>query len=362
MGEVRVDEIQQSVEVWRPPTDRPADFDPAVQLRLTAYAKQRPGAIGSVVLYMLVALLWFLITDGISVMGIVLLLLAGWAVNGLVVNHMKYGRWAPSQQLLVRDVPAQRAPARVVSWNGEVAVLRSGEMHLQVRNVNWAVRQIIARTGEISLVGPDGNGTAAVFVDSLPAPVPAQVVAGTAPVEPEPLAVTSMIAAADELPLWFGRHFARLQWIVVAVTVIIAAAFFIDVNRPSADPTATVVFDICVAALLLKGLYRLVDLLRLPALLKTGRWQGYPVSVRAWRHGPRLAGDLGLVLTLPSGEQLPVTVRSATDALVANINATGTLWVVGEPQAGKLTAVGVPGYPIAASARFVETRRLHDNL
>jgi hypothetical protein len=57
-------------------------------------------------------------------------------------------------------------------------------------------------------------------------------------------------------------------------------------------------------------------------------------------------------VSLPDGRSQKVVVRRATAALRANVYVTGTLWVVGLPAAGKLSAVGVPGHPIVAAARF----------
>ncbi|GAB3883671.1 hypothetical protein GCM10029964_043430 [Kibdelosporangium lantanae] len=45
--------------------------------------------------------------------------------------------------------------------------------------------------------------------------------------------------------------------------------------------------------------------------------------------------------------------------LVADIQATGQLWVKGEARRGNRVVVGVAGYPIAAPVRFVRRRDVH---
>jgi hypothetical protein len=58
----------------------------------------------------------------------------------------------------------------------------------------------------------------------------------------------------------------------------------------------------------------------------------------------------GLTLVLADGQRL--SIKLASPELVANIKATGTLWMVGMPERRMGAAVGVPGYPIVTAARF----------
>jgi hypothetical protein len=360
---VLVDDIQQSaqaVAVWRPPTDRPAAQDTAVALMLKFHTGRRRALISMMSVFLVLGVLMILVEGRVEVLSGLLLLLAGWMLTTAVVVRVKLGRrLMPAVTALLENTVLGRVPARVVTWKGSTTLLAvgSGAQHLKVHMVSWGLRQIMARSGEVWLAGPDATGAAVVFADGMPLPLPAQTAPGSGEPRTEPAAQVSMVAAQDAMPAWYARRLVRYLWFPVGLVVAVIAALLIELGRPGQYSLVVWVGVCCLAALLLKTLVRSADTFRLSALLRVGSWAGYPVRIRIWRGNPRLAGELSLVMTLPDGRELPVTIRSASNDLVANISATGVLWVAGTPEAGKLAAVGVPGHPVAAPARFVTSPR-----
>jgi hypothetical protein len=343
-----VDNVAQSVPVWQPPADCPADRDSTVELRLKALDRVRIYLPLSIVICW--ALAGMLIgLDGIDFLSGVLLLLGATSLIRLAGFQVRWGKRLAAAKALLANVVTTRVSAEVISKK----VLAVDSVHLRV-NMTWADRQIVAREGEVWLAGPDAEGTAVVFVGGVPVPLPAQVVEAGERTAPEPLMNTQ-----SALPMWFAKRHAELQRFSSAASLVVLAAvlYQFSLSYPDLWPVLAAIYLV----LTLGSVSRISDILRVPYLLNAGAWQAYPVTIQAWKGKPRLFGDLGLLLSRPDGSAVPVTVRSASAELVANIEATGQLWVIGLPEEGKLTAVGVPGYPVAAAARYVANRRVHSN-
>ncbi|MFI9381005.1 hypothetical protein [Kutzneria sp. NPDC052558] len=342
-----MEDTQLSVAVWRPAEQWQAD-DKAVELRMQGYARRsRTMAIGIVVPLVLAAAMFGLHSIGLMVL---FLLNAAWGLISGVRHQMRVGRWLPAARSLLSGNPSHRVAARVVAHKGNRTVLAVGPMHLRVEPVLWGTRQVIARTGEITMVGPDAEGHAVVFVDGQPMPLPAKVVEAPEPMEAEPIARVSANAAEDAVTQWFATRFARLMWAPAGILVLMLAALAFDAQQSRFSSIWIVFVGLLICAIVLT--LRMTDQTRLPKLLKTGQWQAHPVTVEEWKGNVRVpAGDLTVKLGVPGGEYRLV-VKQASAELVANVSATGTLWMVGQPTARKPAAVGVPGYPIVAIARF----------
>jgi hypothetical protein len=56
--------------------------------------------------------------------------------------------------------------------------------------------------------------------------------------------------------------------------------------------------------------------------------------------------------TLPDGSQVLLRLIKVDVNLVANVAATGRLWVLGPPKVGEKIKIGLPGYPFFGSARL----------
>jgi hypothetical protein len=222
-------------------------------------------------------------------------------------------------------------------------------MHLQVLPATWGVQQVIARTGEITVVGPDPEGHAVVFVDGLPAPLPAKVVEAPEPTEAEPIAPVSVNGAEDRLPNWLATRNARLNQLPVVLALVVLVGIVLEAQNPQAQMIYTITFAAMILIAAIPVALMPSDQLRLRTLLAAGQWQAHPVTVVESKADARRP-VAGLTLVLADGQRL--SIKLAFPELVANISATGTLWMVGMPGRRKGAAVGVPGYPIISAARF----------
>ncbi|QUQ69872.1 hypothetical protein [Kutzneria sp. CA-103260] len=343
-----MDDTLLSAAVWRATDQWQVEDDP-VELRMRVHGKLSGYLLGSATGLVLFAVLWCAVLGGIAapvalgLVAVAAVALAGWL--RVIVGRAK---------AVLADGVSRRVAAVVVAHRGMSAVVAAEGRYLRVRPITWPRWQVIARTGEITVVGPDAKGNAVVFVDSQPTPLPAKVVAAPEQVGAEPIARVSWQGAEDDVPMAYARQQARRLWLQVAAVLVVVAGFAIDAVRDeSAFPTngsfaallalSMVFFPVSVSAQL-----------RLPRLLAAGQWKQYQAVVLGWRSEGERQGtaDLSVQLSRTDGELRRMVVKAAPVEVVAHVNATGTLWVI-EPAGGRFTAVGVPGYPVAAPAKFV---------
>jgi hypothetical protein len=341
----RVDSVQTGA-VWRPPQDRSVDQDFAVGLRLDSYRRMRQSMVRGAVIWGLLVL-FNLVVDGTMVGFAVVAGMACLAMIGrYVFFRHRYGRF----YAVIRSVTASGVPVltKAKFVTKDVLSVDSGRLHVRLWYVNWGIRQVIARTGEVWLAGQEGD-TAVLFADGMPVPLAAAVVRRPRPSEVD--------AVGADVTLWWAKRFGQIQWIPVGLFAVLFTGLLVDIAQHTARWW--------IPGLLFAGLLGLLvfwgrEIIWLAKLFDGGgEWQAYPVEIHMWQANPLLHGDLGLHLTLPDGTGLPVSVRWASTDLIANIRQTGRLWVLGRPKAGFRVVVGVPGYPIVASARFVRKAKLH---
>ncbi|QUQ69871.1 hypothetical protein [Kutzneria sp. CA-103260] len=344
-----MEDTRLSFAVWRPAEQWQTE-DPAVELRMQVYARRGRTVVVGFVVSLALAVVASAFLRHLTALSALFLLSAVLTAIGGIRHQLRLGGWLKAAKDLLTGNPSHRVAARVVAHKGNSTVLAVGQTHLRVRPVSWGIRQVIARTGEITMVGPDTEGHAVVFVDGQPTPLPAKVVEAPEPTEAEPIARVSANGAEDEVPRWYATRHARIQWIPFGYALIVLAALAYDAQQ--ARYTSLWIYVVVLVACLVGGLFRVADQVRLPKLLAAGQWRAHPVTVEAWKGDARRPfADLTLKLGVPGGEQRLV-VKHASAELVANISATGTLWMVGTPRDNKSAAVGVPGHPILAPARF----------
>jgi hypothetical protein len=321
--------------------------DTSVELRMKNYLRQHrilAWSIGVPVLVLLVE--WWLGSVHVAAMALVAVVAMTIAVawyRAVVIS------WMPAAKALLAGSPRRRVAACVVTHRPTYTVIGAGDTYLRVRFVNRGLRQVVAHSGEITLVGPDANGNAVVFVDGWPAPLPAKIAAATAQTAPEPI--------VDE-PNRFLTQQARNLWLVFAGLLLLAAGFGYDAQQTvvivgRAEINGTAYFNWFFAVMSVAMAFVPLGLaLRqhwLSRLLAAGQWQRYPAALVSWKAESQ---RLKLHTSLPDDRSLKVVVWRASPELMANVYVTATLWVVGTPAPGKLCAVGVPGLPIVAAARF----------
>jgi hypothetical protein len=336
----------QTTAVWRPPMDRAVDQDFAVGMRLDAYPRMRRTMVRGVVIWGFL-LVFNLLVDSTMIGFSVVVGLACLAMIGrYVFFRRRYGRfYAAVRKVTASGVPVLTKAEFVAK---EVLSVDSGRLYVRLWYTSWGVRQVIARTGEVWLAGQDGD-TVVLFADGIPVPLVATVVKKPRPSEVEPV--------DGDVTLWWAKRFSQVQWVTVGLFAAGFTGLLVDIAQHTARWW--------IPGLLFAGVVGLVvfwsrEIILLPKRFEGGgEWRSYPVEIHMWQASPLLHGDLGLHLTLPDGTGLPVAVRWASTDLLANIQQTGRLWVLGIPNAGFRVVVGVPGFPIVAAARFVRKAKLH---
>ena len=343
-----MENTQLSVAVWRPAEQWQAE-DKAVAQSLQLYALRGRNAITGLVMSLVFAVLavgflpYMYTLGGLFALNAVRLVVSG------IRYRIRLGRWLPAAKSLLNGAPGHRYAARIVARGGDHAVLAVGPMYLRLLSVNWGLRQVVARTGEVTVVGPDAEGYAVVFVDGMPLPLAAKVAEAPEPTETEPIARVSANGSEDEVPNWLAGRVARFHWTIVGGLVILLTGIALEAQAYGGGLIIGITEMAMLAVLAILYLIMPSDQSRLRSLLAAGQWQAHPVTVQASNSDARRP-ITALTLVLGNGRRL--SIKAAGPELVANISATGTLWMVGVPGNRKGAAVGVPGYPILAAARF----------
>jgi hypothetical protein len=232
----------------------------------------------------------------------------------------------------------------VLIGRGTVLALPDGS-RVRVWLQTPALRDVIARTGQVWLAGPDERGWFAARVPGAHVPWPARLVPGSSS-EGRPLAATDTDLAADHL-----RQTGRLQ--AISLTAWAGLAVVAGVAVPLGSPVPEV--DLLLAAFgaamaVYRGVY-LVQYRRLAAL-RRGPWQRLEATV-AWGKPKRnLVADATGTVRLASGERFSLVMKNASLSVLAAVQEGGAVWVAGDPVSGKDHVLGFPGYPPLAKARL----------
>jgi len=360
-------------DVVRPPrTDEPAiDDDTTAKLfaHMATRAREVPWGLLTIVLgAAATGWVWSALPLVGGLVGVLTCFL-GWQVA--VGPALAVARWPGPARRLLED-KAWRAVAVTSARDG---VLELGDgTRVRVWGMPAAVRDVVARTGRVWLVGPDTPGWLALRVDGLHTPWPARVTtrgpadaggvrlpaAGPTGVVDglwsDPTTTDRRLAPvsplADPMVAWV-RHLSSRQWGDLAFTVVWAAGLVLVVVLTSAAqvwlvPLAAVVGLGAVA----RSAWRLRAVHRVAALLHTGQWQRADATLPSWEAGHHGRGDGTATARLTSGERFTVDLRAVHLDVLANTSQTESIWIAGTPAHGRTLAVGFPGYPVLATARF----------
>ncbi|MFE6609755.1 hypothetical protein [Amycolatopsis sp. NPDC057786] len=171
-------------------------------------------------------------------------------------------------------------------------------------------------------------------------------VKGSVPFAFEPVSPGRMLATQRRLLS------AYYFFSVVMLLVMSAFGFWTAVDHPRRDGVVVTAawflgYGCAVSALGL-AIVAVVLLRKLPE----PRWTELAVV-----SGPASVNHFGMVTVkgrtvLPGGREVTVTAGGSDPSLAANIAATGRLWVLGVPAAGKTAKAGVPGHAVFGPVRF----------
>lgn len=357
-----------SDEVVRPPaTDRPALTDRTTAILLDVLARKVKSAtsgfyltpvmllsIGSPFLGGLIIEPPFLILYGIPVA--LFLLVFGQALFAQV----RFGRWLPRARRLLAAQPWRPLPARVIS--SRVVEVGDGEpWRLRTTGMYDAVRQVIARTGRVWLVGPDAKGWVAIRVDGAHAPWPARKRRGRIKAAAPQIADRGGLRTAADDPVsaswartasWLLRRQLWPYVLIAVVFALLSVALGWVTHRVVPWVIFGLVFVIPCAVLLAVRLRRSRDHRKLPALLRIGPWRRVRAELRPWSTRPTGLADARGTVWLDNGVGLEIALPGANVDLLGTVWETGSVWLAGEPATGKTLAAGFPGYPVLGVAKL----------
>lgn len=237
---------------------------------------------------------------------------------------------------------------------------------LDASPTNWDDQQILARTGRIWLVGPDENGNALIcsagtVVGVTKVTVITDEMPTVTPVIPEQVAPVGLATAGDDVILaktnLTARRFLLISASAMALMLILVLGVLgLVLTSHSESHRVEGVVSVGVVATFLT--YNVISIVRsirsmrwVDRLLAAGPWTSVPmtlpVDTKLQERSVKVRGRA----TLPDGTTVAVRLK-ANYRLVANIAATGLLWVAGEPAPGRTVAAGLPGYPMVVVAHF----------
>ncbi|HWC79883.1 MAG TPA: hypothetical protein VG756_07960 [Pseudonocardiaceae bacterium] len=236
------------------------------------------------------------------------------------------------------------------------ATLDEEHIHLRVPRARLAFRQIVARSHRIWLCGPDERGRVMVRLDGLSLGVLAKVIAPPAGATPvTPVAAPTARPVDEPVLAWLLRRQNRAFTIALACCglLVVGGALVLASTTDGTAPGVgllPLVYGLLMAALVLSGRRRVRQAPNLIA--SVSGWTPVPVRLDAWQTGGRVFGPARGAIWLPDGTAVLLSVPRAGIDLVANVQASHTLWIAGAPRPGAVVAVGVPGYPIIGLARL----------
>jgi hypothetical protein len=301
--------------VFQPRLDQEALADPATAALFEHQAsrvRQAPVVLAVLTGSGLVVGLRFVAppSPSLDVLAGLAFVLAGLMIDAAVLGPgPRAWGWPRVRPLLARQ-PWRQTGALVLAARGTLLRLADGTV-ARVWDVRPPVRDVIARTGRVWVIGPDEAGWLALRVDGFHTPFPARVTRGSAPVaSPAPTSLPDHLARVQRTSL--------LRWLVGVVVggvlVVLAPVF------------GAVAVAGCLGMAALRG-YLAREVRRFAGI---DSWQRLEVTVAPWESTRN--GLATTTVTTPSG---PLVLPAADLNVLANAMRSGVIWV----------APGVAGYP-----------------
>ena len=341
-----------------PATDRRAIDEPYTQLWFDLVTRSsnriRNIAAGCGVLALVFLGLSFAAPDDFDTTMAAGLIPAALLIGGAWLYHTRWRRIAGA---VYPKLPWRAAEAKVLRASPcviEAKVENDDPIYLRVPRARLVFRQIVARSGRVWLCGPDEHGRVMVRVDGVSAGVVAKrrkKPRGTTPVGPVEPATARPI---DEPVLaWLLRRQNRAFVMSAVLAVLIAvtgAGVLASTGAANGFGLIPLIYGLSMLALLVSGRRRVRQA---PDLVsQVSGWTPVPVRLDAWQANGRVMGPARGAIWLADGSAVLISMPRASIDLVANVQASHTLWIAGEPARDSVVAVGVPGYPILGLARL----------
>jgi len=301
--------------VFPPRLDQEALADPATAAlfeHMASRVRQAPVVLAVLTGSVLVAGLRFVAppSSSLDVLAGLAVVLAGLMADAAVLGPSpRAWGWPRVRPLLARQ-PWRQTGALVLAARGTLLRL-TDETVVRVWDMTPPVRDVIARTGRVWVIGPDEAGWLALRTDGFHTPWPARVTRGSAPVaSPVPTSLPGYLARVQRASL--------VRWLVGAVAGLSLAVFM--------PVLGAVVLAGCLGMVVLR--IRLERNVR--RLAGIDSWQRLEVTVTPWESTRN-----GLATTTVTTSSGPLVLPAADLNVLANAMRSGVIWV----------APGVAGYP-----------------
>ncbi len=299
------------------------------------------------------AIVWISVSLFVAMAIDLLLMLDGWTrATGRLLPE---GTWRPATAEL-EQAGRNTLMMTVTEQDGDTFRLRTLGMP-------GLIREVLARTRNVWVVGPDKNGWAVLVTPGLHSPLGGKLEKGKArpanPVLPEapitgpdaPAAEDFVVAGQAKLKAGAtGRGQAAAGAVVGLGLVALAVAWLLGGPLVGAALLALCVIG---AVPLVLAARPLAVWKPLPELLAAGTWTRLPAKIdEPWQPNARGSGNGSAKVRLPSGQTVAVALPMVSCDVVEYTRATGTMWFAGMPRPGSDSAIGVPGYPLVDLARL----------
>lgn len=337
----------ETVRVREPRTDIPMGADPFLGPQLKSARSWMP----SVTALLAVCVVLMALSIRLNVLiGLPAMLFTGCGLAALLCW------WAtgPGPALRLRD-----AYFREIALTEGSVLVAGAKVSLALPDGGWAVfrtfecnRLLIAGMRKAWVLGPDKRGSVVVVVPGMLTGWTAKVAREPAPGS-RPSYVTRVFGPPREDPVVraYWQYTQKLTAVMMVVYVLVLAGMV--------GASTIVSWPMSLPPLALTGFAAVVIVV---ALIKTLVW-GRSAYATGWteldatldapiKHsGTAIASGTGRV-TLADGRVVRVKFAMANVNLLANIEATGRMWVFGEPKPGKAVRVGLPGYPLLSNVKL----------
>ncbi|WP_370945998.1 hypothetical protein AB5J62_44070 [Amycolatopsis sp. cg5] len=242
----------------------------------------------------------------------------------------------------------------------EGSVLAAGaKVSIRLPDGGWAVfrtftcnRLLIAGLRKAWVVGPDKQGKLVVVV-------PGMATGWLAKVAREPAPGSTPLFRSPEPTSPREDPVVRAYWLYTQMLTALLMVAYVAVVVWMTALSLTLAWPLSLPPLVLTVV---VVVTIVVAFVKTLLW-GRSTYAEQWtelaatldgpiKHsGTAVASAAGQV-QLPDGRVVRVKFARTNLNLLANIEATGRMWVFGEPRPGKAARIGLPGYPLLGNVKL----------
>lgn len=359
---------REEIVVFEPREDRPAGEDPWIAPLVRAASRRRRSlALWSLPLF---AVCVFVLLAGRDWAGVALpVVLALFFAARFLLGVYNWFQSSPRSRERLLATPLRK----IRLGEGDLRATKRA-LYVRLSDDQWfrfrpssVYAPLLARRRHVWVLGPDSSGRAIVFPPGMVQGVARRVeTAPSSKAEPVVGAEARTVAPEDDPVVRAAARFNGRYVLAGAVAGLLVAGWLSASYGPwllgpdlSMDNLlgAASLYGVMLAVFLLStSLGAGLRLRRLASAAHASAWTPLRITVDSPpRPGVTFPSVTGRC-TLPDDTLRAVELRRVSASLAAAVDASGVLWVAGEPIKGG-NAVGVPGYPVLGVAKFGPARK-----